>query len=414
MSNGVYGSAFILTAGSASNVVSDSPLPAANATDVAPSQFQVNARIAALPPPVNYLPIGGDYAQLVSKASAADYDLQFADYWTDITVPLAGGQTISTDASPQMTNFVGSIQLPAFQGAITGTESLHLNLQFPHSWRSGSDVRPHMHYARGPTGAANAYGSIAIVVPSAPELSGTYLYAASTGYINSSSLTVIGTSSSNHYAIFYEQSKNITLIWYTNLSPARYVLATGNWTTAGAHGTLVQRPLNSNAGTLTSVPTYYVSSIGTFKGAQVGPYTAMSGGGTPYTYAKLDVSSLAYPSVSGTYLYTSDDVSVSFVGSVYVATTDAAAPYHSVYYSYINRMTIVYSLTDGCYVFLNGNVAFPGASGTLVQLLSGNTSSIDTTRAGSAYRIPSIGTFNNINLYSYASTLLSRFLFEYS
>lgn len=411
-SNGVYSSKFVLSGGSATSVVSNEILPGSDAIDIAPSQRQVNLAIASVSGIIpNYIPAGGEYAQLLSKASATNYDLQFTDYWTDIAVPLASGQVNATDAPPPLINYIGGIQLPAFQGipATAETQSLHLSLQFPHGWKSGSDVKPHLHYARGPTSVSNIYGQLAINVPPQPEYTGTYIYAASSVYYDSgSNQTISGASGGNNYAAFYEFSKNTTVIW--SATGNRYVMALGNWTAAGPHGTFTARNLTGNSGTLTATPTYYVPTLGTFNSATVGPYTSTGGGGTAYTYAKAVVSSLTLPQITGTYNYVSDNISVTTSGGgLYTATAVGTA---ATYYCESTNMTIVYSSTDGCYVILNGNVAFQNVSGTLVVLMTGNTGTANPTRLG--YSFPTIGTFNGITVNSYTSAILTRFLFEYS
>lgn len=406
-SNGIYAQTFILTAGSSASVVSNDPLPAANAIDIAPSQFQVNALVGAIPQP---LPTGGTYAALLSKASATNYDVQFADYWNDIAVPLAAGQVNLTDEPPPMTNFKGAIQLPAFSGTIAGTQSLQLNLQLPHSWLAGSDIFPHLHYSRGPTGTANTYGQLAVLVPSQTSLSGTYLWYVAAAYISIAVQTVLGaTGGGNSYAAYYESSKNVTMIW--SETDVRYVLATGDWRTAGPHGTLTARQMNGNTGTLIGA-NLYVPSIGTFNGAQLGPYTALGGGGTPYAYAKFALSSITYPTLNGTYTYVSDNISVALSGGSYIATEEVAATFHAAYYCESTGDTIAYSTTDAAYVILDGNVAAANSRGPLLHVLTGNTGTPNPGRPG--YSMPTTGTFNSITLSTYQAATLARFLFEWA
>lgn len=227
---------------------------------------------------------GGAYSALLSKASGANFDWQYASYWTDVACSLTAGGTSATDISPAMRPFIGNIQMPAFSGGSSSAlESLYVSLQMPHGWDAGTDIYPHLHIARGLAGSTNAYGTLPINSNGVPAASGTYNYVAATGYITSGNVTSLTQFGGKDYAMYYNASKNYTCIFYQ--SAGIYIACSGNWTTSGGHGTLTYYSLTGNVGSNTSstfwVPSPLTGST-TYNTFTLGPYQATGATGDCY------------------------------------------------------------------------------------------------------------------------------------
>ena len=83
------------------------------------------------------------------------------------------------------------------------------------------------------------------------------------GYINNSLNTVLSAAPDSKSYMMYLRSDGAYTLIYTlpaDPSPSSYVIAIGNWTTAGAHGTLTQYSTNNDLGILNDI--FYYPSAG--------------------------------------------------------------------------------------------------------------------------------------------------------
>ena len=373
------------------------------------------------------LPSGGAYAQVLSKASATNFDFQFGLYWTDLTVQLTAGQASATDSAPTYQPFIGNVQVQAFSGSITGgtTESLHTNIQFPHGWAAGTIVDPHLHVATGSlTGSSNPRGAVNISNPSRPTLSGLYYWAVAPAYINSSPITVYGLDGGKSYALYYNPTTVSTCAFSSDQN--RYIIVAGDWRTAGAHSPFSPYGMVGNVGTLASG--VYYPTTGTFSSNPsggtwtVGTYIPTGTPGTPYAQAKVAVTgSVAY---AGTYLYVSDMVYLSSATSYAVIAPLPTGLCYAAYYCMEVNYTLVFSQATSCYILAEGNfctvTAFPA---TTTVPLTGNTGTLGRTVVVDPgppiityyYYYPTApGTYAGVTAAAYVPALLSRWLFEWN
>jgi hypothetical protein len=376
----------------------------------------------AVLPPSLIIPSGGTYSQLISKASAADRDLQITDYWTDVTIQLTPALNSTFQTYTTISPWLGNIHLPTFGGPISdpgANQALQFNLQMPHSWHAGTDIYPHLHVITRTTNPSvdDNYGLLPTVQLRKPELCGGFLRViTSAGYINGAGQTVLGLLGGLYYSMFYCVSKNLTIIFYQ--TTGTFIVARGNWTTTGAHGTLVYDNLTLNVGVNTGIAgTGYVPdmSLNPYNSYLLGPYTGVSNIGAGYAYAQIAITAgpVAY---QGTYNYVSENVYIS--SDTDMVTTGSATgtpPFYSSYYCSTTDTTIIWRQSSACYVIATGNCnTYTGSMiGAGFYPLTGNVGALNPGRAN--YYFPTAsGTWNGVTLGAYITNNLSKWVLEYT
>jgi hypothetical protein len=85
----------------------------------------------------------GDYAALTH--THAEIPSQDNLLWDDLKVSLARATTGTNN--PTYTTFVNTTM--AYFFSPTTMQQLHFDVQLPHSWAAGTDIMPHIHFAKG-------------------------------------------------------------------------------------------------------------------------------------------------------------------------------------------------------------------------------------------------------------------------
>lgn len=214
--------------------------------------------------------------------------------WDDLRVSLTASAA-GIGNSPTRTVFLGNIQAWSFRGDDGPEEQLFFDIQLPHTWASGTDVHPHLHWTRGLTGIVDNYGILNL--NAAPgqtvNFAGAYVKYHTGVYTNNSNVVVTGLLANSGYAAYYSASKNYTLLMKSN-APANaattYIFYSGDWR-SGQKTPVTSFTLSTNAGTQ-YLGSYYPTT-GTFNTKYVlGPYLPIGGTGyikwgLEYTWANI-------------------------------------------------------------------------------------------------------------------------------
>jgi hypothetical protein len=68
-------------------------------------------------------------------------------FWTDLRVPAQNTRLNPSHSEPQFLEFTDGLFLYKFSTANSDTDSVHFVAQLPHSYKEGSDIHPHIHWA---------------------------------------------------------------------------------------------------------------------------------------------------------------------------------------------------------------------------------------------------------------------------
>lgn len=388
--------------------------------------------------PASSVNISGTSKYGVVVTAGSNNDLTYNSLWTDMTVPLYAAQSIPGDISPPFAPFIGNIQMPVYQGALTSTslmQSLQVSLQFSHGWDKGTAVNPHIHLATGKTVGPNSF--MYLTITSSYPGAGTYyydtLYAIGGAYLTNSvtPVTTYAAINNNYYAVYYCAVANdglaYTLIYQTTGQSGNgsYVLARGDWrkryTSMSLPDPIV---LTNNTGTLATtlipggtLPTGAPSNVyvpthnATYGNYVLGSYISSTPTQNPYSSINLTINSVVYTFVltsGGAYIdSTQNTVEANYNGNKYDA-----------YYSLSADKTLIYYQTDSSFVVANGNWCYTGrpanyttAHGSIFTITSLNDAG--TTASSTSYRPNPSRTYNSITVGAYTSGYTARFIFEY-
>jgi hypothetical protein len=121
---------------------------------------------------IRSIPPGGANKQRVKidATGALVWVDNFDDEWDDIIIPATSVLTTGP-TPPDMEVFgpTGNIRLPAFAGSGPTTEQAFGSFEIPHSWREGTIVRPHIHWAPRTANAGNVLWQMQVSIADASK-----------------------------------------------------------------------------------------------------------------------------------------------------------------------------------------------------------------------------------------------------
>lgn len=147
-----------------------------------------------------------DIDQAIYEVSDTLADMMIADgradewiFWDDLRVPAQNTKLNPTKSEPAFSSWIDGLFAYHFGAANNNDESIHFSAQLPHSYKEGSDLKCHVHWAPDSTNEGNVVWHLEYTVISingtfttTPELQVTD---AADGTANKHQLTELGTIS---------------------------------------------------------------------------------------------------------------------------------------------------------------------------------------------------------------------------